>query len=124
MTPKLIRLAYAIEFLIAMMAIFTAWSEIGGQDALDLMHWGWKAGFSVVLSAAIVGYSAALVAQDGIWTLRSGRWLAVIVVIVSAMSAVTYFYVLQGQTTSDTDEGRTISSLERARDLSAFFRHD
>ena len=114
MTPKLLRLAYAIEFLVAVMAIFTAWSEIGGQDALDLMHWGWKIGFSLALSLAMVAYTAAIVSQESFWTLRSARWLTAIVVIVAAMAAVTYFYVLQEQTTGDTDEGATISSLSSA----------
>ncbi len=54
MTKKLLRLVYAFEFLIALIAIFTAWSEIGGQAALDLMHWGWKLGLSIALAFAIV----------------------------------------------------------------------
>ena len=64
MTAKSLRLAYVCEFLLALIAIFTAWSEIGGQSALDLMHWGWKLGFGLALASSIVGYTAAIVADE------------------------------------------------------------
>ncbi len=108
MTPKLLRLIYAFEFLIGLVAIFTAWSEIGGQAALDLMNWGWKLGLSLALAAAIVAYTAALVAEDSIWTLRSVRWLTAIVLVSLALGAVTYYYALQVDT-GESDETGTIS---------------
>jgi hypothetical protein len=108
MTQKLLRLIYAFEFLIALVAIFTAWSEIGGQAALDLMHWGWKLGFSIGLASATVAYTAAVVAEEKLWTLRSTRWLAAIVLLVLAIGVVTYFYVLQ-EDSGESDETGTIS---------------
>ncbi len=108
MTTKLLRLVYAFEFLIALVAIFAAWSEIGGQAALDLMHWGWKLGLSLALAAAIVSYTAALVATDSIWTLRSARWLMLIVVMMLVIGIVTYYYALQVDT-GESDEGSTVS---------------
>ncbi|HEX4230866.1 MAG TPA: hypothetical protein VHZ07_19470 [Bryobacteraceae bacterium] len=110
MTPKLLRLAYAIEFLIAMIATFTAWSEIGGQDALDLMPWEWKLGFSIGLCAAIVAYTAAVVASDSFWTMRSARWMTIIVLIIGGMAAVTYYYFLQVGT-NETDEPSSLSLM-------------
>ena len=110
MTHRLIRLAYALEFLVALMAVFTAWSEIGGQDALDLMHWGWKLGFSFTLSFALVAYTSTLVSQDAIWSFGAVRWLTVIVLILIAMGVVTYYYSLQ-ERLSDSDETGNISSL-------------
>jgi uncharacterized membrane protein (UPF0136 family) len=109
MRPKLLRLVYAFEFLIALVAIFTAWSEIGGQAALDLMHWGWKLGLSLALAGAIVAYSAALVSEESIWTLRSARWLTAIILVTVAMGGVTYYYVVQEEAT-DSDESSTISA--------------
>ncbi len=109
MTQKLLRLIYAFEFLIALVAIFTAWSEIGGQAALDLMHWGWKLGLSVSLAAAIVAYTAAVVGEESVWSMRSARWLTAIVLVILAIGAVTYFYVLQ-EDTGDSDESGTISA--------------
>ncbi len=111
MTPKLLRLVYAFEFLIALVAIFTAWSEIGGQAALDLMNWGWKLGLSVTLAGTIVAYTAAVVSEDSIWTMRSARWLTAIVVVTLALGVVTYYYALQVDT-GESDETGTISASD------------
>ena len=111
MTPKLLRLAYAFEFLVALVAIFTAWSEIGGQAALDLMHPMWKMGLSLALAASMVAYTAALVSEDSLWTMRSARWLTAIVVIVAAMVVVTYFYALQEDNNNGSDENGNVSAL-------------
>jgi len=108
MTPRLLRLAYAFEFLIAMVAIFTVWSEVGGQAALDLMHWGWKLGFSVGLAFSLVLYTSALVSEESLWTIRSARWLAIMIVIFLGMGAVTYYYVMEAQA-GESDETGTIS---------------
>jgi hypothetical protein len=113
MRPTLLRLVYAFEFLIALVAIFTAWSEIGGQAALDLMHWAWKLGLSLALAGAIVAYTAALVSEDSVWTLRSARWLTVIIVVVIAIGGVTYYYLTQEEGT-DSDESGTTSAYRPA----------
>jgi hypothetical protein len=110
MTGKLLRFGYVCEFLLAMLAIFTAWSEIGGQDALDVMHWGWKLGFALALSIAIVALTASLVAEDAWLTLRTARWLAAIIALLVGMGTVTYYYSLQSDD-SDTDDTSTISLL-------------
>jgi uncharacterized PurR-regulated membrane protein YhhQ (DUF165 family) len=95
MTPKYLRIIFLSEFLVAVIAIFTAWSEIGGQAALDVMPWGWKAGLGVGLSVAFVCYSAAVLTSDSIWNARSAKWLAIMLVLVLAIGVVTYYYMLQ-----------------------------
>jgi len=110
MTPKILRFGYVCEFLIALIAIFAAWSEIGGQPALDIMHWAWKLGLSVALAASIVGYTTALVADEPLWTLRSARWMSVIVIIIIGIGVVTYYYALQADT-GESDETGTVSFL-------------
>jgi hypothetical protein len=112
MTPKYLRLVYAFEFLVAVVAIFAAWSEIGGQAALDLMHWAWKLGFGLSLAASIVACTAAAVAGESAWTLRSARWLAIILLLVGAMGAVTYYYALQAEASEQQpEENGAVSSL-------------
>jgi hypothetical protein len=113
MTPKLLRLVYAFEFLIAMVAIFTTWSEIGGQAALDLMHPAWKLALSFSLAGAIVAYTAAIVSEDSIWTLRSARWLTAIILVIFAIAVVTYYYVLQ-EDSGESDDTGTISMCHPA----------
>src|SRR5271154_3435618 len=95
MTSKLLRLAYSVEFLVAIIAIFTAWSEVGGQAALDLMHWGWKIGLSVAMAASIVAYTNAIVTEDSVWTPRAARWLALLLITGVAMGLVTFYYFMQ-----------------------------
>ena len=116
MTPKLLRLAYVFEFLVALVAIFSAWSEIGGQAALDLMYWGWKLGLGLGLAAAVVACTAALVSEESAWSLRSARWLATILLLMFVMGAVTYFYALQVDT-GDPDESGNMSLLRLPRPL-------
>ena len=71
MTPKLFRFAYICEFLLALAAIFTAWPEIGGEAALELMHWGLKFGFGVALAAGVVGYTKTIVDAEKMVTWRA-----------------------------------------------------
>lgn len=120
-TPtKLLRFAYVCEFLLAIVAIFTAWSEIGGQSALDLMYWGWKLGLSAPLAAAIVAYTAALVSEQHVWSLRSARWLTVILILLLAIGVVTYYYALQTDN-GDTDENSGNVSFSYVTPPTAFY---
>jgi len=110
MTPKYLRIVFLSEFLVAVIAIFTAWSEIGGQAALDIMPWGWKFGLGVGLAVAFVAYSAALLAGESIWNARSAKWLALIIVLVLATGVVTYYYVLQVEN-SDSSQDQENSAV-------------
>ncbi|MGA7413508.1 MAG: hypothetical protein WBW33_23745 [Bryobacteraceae bacterium] len=103
MTPKLLRLAYVLEFLVAIIAVFTAWSEIGGQAALDLMHWGWKMGLSLVMAGSIVAYTEAIITEDSLWNPRAARRLTLLLLTGVAMGLVTFYYFMQ-EDTGDNDE--------------------
>ena len=111
MSAKLLRLVYVCEFLLALVAIFTSWSEVGGQAALDAMFWPWKLGLGIALAAAIVALTAAFMADDAILTLRTARWLAVIIVLLAAIGTITYYYSLQ-EDNGDSDDSGTISQLQ------------
>jgi nitric oxide reductase large subunit len=75
------------------------------------MHWGWKLGFGLLLAAAIVAYTDALISQDSPWTLRSARWLSAIVLLIVGMGIVTYFYSLQVDA-GQSDETGTVSRVQ------------
>jgi hypothetical protein len=104
MTPKYLRIIFLSEFLVAVIAVFTAWSEIGGQAALDIMPWGWKCGLGIGLAIAFVAYSAALLTSDSIWNVRSAKWLALMIVLLLAIGVVTYYYVLQVENSDSGQE--------------------
>lgn len=103
MTPQLSRFAYICEFLLTLTAIFTAWPEIGGVAALELMHWGFKLGFGVALAAGIVACTRAMIDSERILTWRSMAWLAVIALLLVGMGVVTYYYTLEEES-GDSDE--------------------
>jgi len=109
MTSKLLRLAYVLEFLVAIIAIFTAWSEIGGA-ALDLMHWGWKMGLGVAMAGSIVAYTDAIVTEESLWTPRSARRLTLLLLTGVAMGLVTFYYFMQ-EDSGDTDDTDTPTHL-------------
>jgi acyl-CoA synthetase (AMP-forming)/AMP-acid ligase II len=104
MTPKLLRLLYISEFFVATVAIFTAWSEIGGQASLDSMPWGWKFGLGLGLAVAAVGYTASLTSEEWVWNKRSLRWLAIIAMVTLVMGVITYYYGLQASINDGSDE--------------------
>lgn len=112
MTPKYLRVIFLSEFLVAVIAVFTAWSEIGGQAALDVMPWGWKFGLGIGVSAVFVIFSAALMSSESIWNARSAKWLALLIVLLLGMGVVTYYYVLQVETNdSGQDQENSAVSL-------------
>ena len=109
MTAKLLRFAYVFEFLLALIAFFTAWPEVGGQAALDVMFWGWKLAFGLALPAAIVVYTKVIVSRDSLWTMRSASWLATIGFLLIAIGFVTYYYTQEAEDVGDSDEPGTVS---------------
>jgi hypothetical protein len=111
MTPRYLRILFLSEFLVAVIAIFTAWSEIGGQAVLDVMPWGWKGSLAFGLAAALVAYSVALMSADSVWNVRTAKWLALILVLVGAMGVVTFYYALQAPNEPPEEQDNSASGL-------------
>jgi hypothetical protein len=102
-----LRLAYALEFLIALIAIVSLWSEIGGEGHLDLMPWYTKLVCIAGLAWCGMRFTAAIVEQQKLWTWRTVRWFAGIVLFCVAMGAITYYYHLHEEPDDDSDENTT-----------------
>ena len=105
-TPWL-RLAYTAEFLIALVSVFTVWSQVGGQGHLDIMDWYWKLGLGVAMSWAIVRGSAAAVEHDRAWNRSTVLWLLAVVLIAGAMAAITVYYHMNENLEEQDEEGTT-----------------
>ncbi len=101
------RIAFTSEFLLAIVAVFAAWSQVGGQGHLDLMPWYAKLVLGLGLSAAVVGLTAALAGQESIRNRRSLYWGLLVIAVAGAMGAVTYYYHLHEVTDEPDDEGTT-----------------
>jgi hypothetical protein len=109
-TPNWLRLAYALEFLIALIAILSLWSEIGGQGHLDLMPWYIKLVCIVGLAWCCVRFTAGIVEQQELWTPRTAGWFTGILLFCVAMGGITYYYHLHEQPDED-DEDTTAAVL-------------
>jgi hypothetical protein len=108
--PSLLRLAYALEFLIALIAIISLWSEIGGEGHLDLMPWYIKLGCIVGLAWCCVRFTAALVERQEVWTRRTISWFAGILLFCIAMAGITYYYHLHEEQDDGDDENTAATS--------------
>jgi hypothetical protein len=91
MPPAFIRAAYAIEFLVGVAAVFTAWSQVGGQYHLDLMPWYWKLVCPAALAASLVMATASSVSEEKPWNRRSAGWLAAAFAVFLFMGWLTYY---------------------------------
>ena len=61
MLERLLHVLYAIEFLIALIAVYTVWSEVGGQGHLDYMAWYWKAAIGPPAAYGVIRLTQAAV---------------------------------------------------------------
>ena len=107
-----LRFAYAFEFLIALICVFTVWGQVGGQGHLDLLPWYIKLICSLALSWSTVRFTAGIVEQEKAWNRRTRRWLFAIVGASVVMAAITYYYHLhEVPDEPDTDETSTATSV-------------
>ena len=108
--PSWLRLAYAVEFLIALIAILNLWSEVGGQGHLDLMPWYIKLACILGLAWCCVRFTAGIVEQRKVWTGRTIAWFAGILLFGIAMGGITYYYHLHEEP-EDDDEDTSAASV-------------
>jgi hypothetical protein len=94
MPNRFLRPLLIVEFLIAIEAIFTVWSEVGGQYHLDLMFWPWKLGIGAACAGLIVGITANLVQNDGQITRRALWFCSLLIAVIITAGVVTYYYHL------------------------------
>ncbi len=105
-----LRLAYAIEFLLALLASLNLWSEVGGQSHLDMMAWYTK--FSCLMASAwcAVRFTAGLVEERKAWNRRTRLWLAGLILVATAMALITYYYHLHEEM-DEQDSDQTAAAM-------------
>jgi len=111
MDPKLLRIVYIAVFLLALVAVYTVWSQVGGQGHLDQMAWYLKGPIGIVMAYAIMRATAAAAAEDRGWNSRALRWTGIVALLAAAAGAVTYYTHLYEPADEDTDEQTTTSQL-------------
>jgi predicted outer membrane lipoprotein len=108
----ILRLAYSTQFLIALIAIFVLWSQVGGQSHLDLLPWSVKLVLGLAAAYGVVRATAASVTGDRAWNGQTVRWLGLTLAVLAACGFATY-YAHMNLEEDDTDQQQdtTISSL-------------
>lgn len=109
--PSWLRLAYCAEFLLALLTVFTVWSEVGGQGHLDLMPWYAKFILAFGVSWCGVRFTAAIVEQPRVWNRRAVGWLVAIIALCAVMAAITYYYHLHEDQDEPDSEDTTSTAM-------------
>ena len=109
----ILRLAYSTQFLIALMAIFAVWSQVGGQSHLDLLPWSVKLGLGLAAAYTVVRATAASVSGDRAWNGQTVRWLGVTLAVLAVCGYATYYahMNLEDADESDDEQDTTVSRL-------------
>ena len=111
MERKYLRIVYAAEFLLALIAVFTAWSQVGGQGHLDLMAWYLKLSLGLAMAYAIVRATSSAAADERTWNVRTLRWMGMLALLATVAAGVTYYYHLYEPSDEEQDEPTTQSWL-------------
>jgi hypothetical protein len=99
-----LRLAYAFEYLIAVLTIFTVWSEIGGQGHLDLVPWYTKLACVLGLAWCCIRFTAGMVEHSRAWNRHSIGWFLGLIFLAVAMGSITYYYHLHEEPSDDAND--------------------
>ena len=109
-----LRLLYSFEFLIALITVFTVWSQVGGQAHLDMMPWYTKLLCGVAGAWSFVRLTAGLVEEEKVWNSRTVRWLAALLAIGIVMGGVTLYYHLHEPSDEPDTDDTTATSVRVA----------
>jgi hypothetical protein len=110
----ILRLAYSTQFLIALIAVFVLWSQVGGQSHLDLLPWPVKLVLGLAAAFGVVRATAASVSGDHPWNGQTVRWLGLTLAVLAACGYASYYAHLNLEEEDETDQqpDTTVSRLQ------------
>lgn len=110
---SILRLAYITQFLIALIAIFVFWAQVGGQGHLDLLPWYVKLGLGAGAAYATVRASAAAVSREQAWNGATLKWFGILLALLIGCGLVTYYahVNLEDNEENDQQDEGTVSML-------------
>jgi hypothetical protein len=100
----ILRLAYAAEFLLAIVAVFELWSQVGGQTHLDLLSWWLKLGLGAGAAFACVKATSAAVSSKEAWNRRTLRWCAMLVALLVGCGLSSWYAHMYLESGEDGDQ--------------------
>jgi hypothetical protein len=120
----ILRLAYTTLFLIALLAIFELWSQVGGQSHLDLLPWYLKLVLGAGAAFSVVKAAAAAVAGERAWNRQTLRWAGIVLALLIGCGLASYYAHLyleedeqEEQNVSECGKSPSLDDLHRAHRL-------
>jgi hypothetical protein len=110
----ILRLAYIALFLLAILAVFELWAQVGGQEHLDLLPWHVKLVLGVGAAYACTKASAAAVAERQAWNGRTRAWFAALVALSIGCGLASYYSHLYLETDEDRDQAEPDKAVAAA----------
>jgi hypothetical protein len=111
----ILRLAYVSLFLLALLAVFTLWGQVGGQSHLDLVPWSVKLGLGVGAAYGAVRATAAAVGAEHGWNGQSVKWLGftLAALIMCGLASLYAHNNLEDSSDDGSQTDTTVSSYQR-----------
>jgi len=100
----ILRLAYITQFLIALIAVFVFWAQVGGQGHLDLLPWYVKLGLGTGVAYATVRASAAAVSREQAWNGGTLKWFGILLALLIGCGLVTYYAHVNLEDNEENDQ--------------------
>lgn len=111
MKQRPLRIAYAMEFLLALIAFFECWSQMGGQGPLDLMPWWIKMLFASSFASVVVKLTAVAARNEPYPRIALIRWALALATVLLIIGLTTYYFHLNEPTDNDNGDEPMTSSL-------------
>lgn len=109
MPPRLLAVLYAIEFLLALLAVYTVWGDVGGQNHLEFMAWYWKAAIGFAMAAGTVRLTVAAASDSPGARRRITLWTLALAVLAICAGLLSYYYHLIEPPDEDQDAPATVT---------------
>jgi len=106
-----LRLAYATQFLIAAIAVYELWSQIGGQSHLDVMPWYVKLGLGAGAALAVVKATHAAVSYEHAWNGGTLKWFGILLVLLLGCGLASYYCHLYLEDNGDEGSGDSTAAV-------------
>ncbi|MBS1857173.1 MAG: hypothetical protein JST11_17520 [Acidobacteria bacterium] len=109
----ILRLAYISVFLLALIAVFTLWSQVGGQGHLDLVPWSIKLVLGCTAAYGITRAAAAAVGGEHGWNGQSVKWTGVVLaaLLLCGLASLYAHNNLEDNGDEDAQDDANVSSL-------------
>lgn len=105
----ILRLAYVTQFLIAVIAVFVLWAQVGGQSHLDLMPWYVKLGLGCGAALAAVRATMCAVSGATAWNGGTVKWFGMMLALLAGCGLASYYFHVYGES-ADEQQEETITS--------------